>query len=154
METKVFHLIGISHDEAESMGRSPCHCRQVGAVSLSSSASFLGLHPLFFLCFVPFQVSEGYTWVHLQPSSSETPKTQNHCSHPLIHSSFFPPPVEPTSTFSSISFFPPGPQVSCSPSQIISCPKTINFYATINPPTVTAERLHYSNFHTRSDSKH
>ena len=48
METKAFKIIGISLDEAESMGLSLRHRRQVGGLSIS----FLILHPLLFLYFV------------------------------------------------------------------------------------------------------
>uniref|UniRef100_A0A8C4WTM6 B(0,+)-type amino acid transporter 1 n=1 Tax=Eptatretus burgeri TaxID=7764 RepID=A0A8C4WTM6_EPTBU len=50
VETKAFKIIGISRDEADSMGLSLSHRRQVS--SLSSTTSFLVLYPLLFLCFV------------------------------------------------------------------------------------------------------
>ena len=78
--------------------------------------------------------------VHQKPPSCETAKIQNHCSPPLIYSSLFLP-VEPPSILSSISFFSPGLQNSCSPpSQVIPHPKPLSFRPLL-PPLTTPQPI-------------
>ena len=52
VETKAFQIIGISHDEAESLGLSLSHRRQVGGLSVFYRLLF-GLAPLLSLQYVP-----------------------------------------------------------------------------------------------------
>ena len=51
METRAFKIIGISRDEAESMGLSLRHRRQVGGLFVFYRTSFLVFHTLHFPCF-------------------------------------------------------------------------------------------------------
>ena len=51
METKAFKIIGFSHDEAESMGLSLLHRREVCGLSVLYHL-LSGLHTLPFTCFI------------------------------------------------------------------------------------------------------
>ena len=89
VETKAFGIIGISRDEAESLGLSFSHHRQHGGLSAFYSP-VLPPPP----CFV-FDLSPPHfrrtLKVYQQPLSGKTNKIKNHCSPSLFHSSFFPP---------------------------------------------------------------
>uniref|UniRef100_A0A8C4Q8G2 Ephrin-A5a n=1 Tax=Eptatretus burgeri TaxID=7764 RepID=A0A8C4Q8G2_EPTBU len=77
--------------------------------------------------------------ISLQTPSGESLKIQDHSSPPLICSSLFLP-VESTSTFSSISFFPSRLQDSRSPpSEIITHPKPRSFLS--SPSFLPLRRL-------------
>ena len=86
VETKAFRIIGIFCDEAESLGLSISHSRQVGGLSvfyhlLSSvtPCSVCDMSPPYFRRVLK---------VRQQPPSGKTTKITNHCSPSLFHSSF------------------------------------------------------------------
>ena len=87
METNAFKIIGISNDEAESMGQSLHHRHQVGGLHLLPTRFWsCTLHPLH------VSSPRGTCMTHpvyQQPLQSETAKIQNHCLPPLM-CSFFP----------------------------------------------------------------
>ena len=90
METKAFMIIGISHDEAESLVLSLSHCRQVGGLSVFYSfLSSLAPPALSAIC--PTHISAGCSWSASNPLLDKTTKIKNHCSPSLFHSSFFLP---------------------------------------------------------------
>ena len=91
METKGVKIIVISHDEAQIMGLSLSHRRQVGSLSVFYHL-LSSLVPLIFLCFVspdalPLGFCREHAGLHQSPSG-ETSEMRNHCSPPLIRSSF------------------------------------------------------------------
>ena len=95
VETKAFKIIGISHDEAESVGLSLRHYQQVDGLCMLPplfwSCTLCHLHALSPLPLLP--TSSGICIAHVihqQPPSGETPKIQNHCSPLLICSSSSP----------------------------------------------------------------
>ena len=86
VETKAFKIIGFSHDEAEFMGLSLSHRRQVSGLSVFYHL-FSGLAPLCsFHSLSPPGSCRAHT-VHHQLPSGETTKVQDHCSPPLFRSS-------------------------------------------------------------------
>ena len=132
VETKAFRFIGISRDDAESLGLSLSHHRQVDGLSvfyclLSSLApplcSVCVLYPLYFRRVLK---------VRQQPPSGKTTKVTNHCSPSLFHSSFSPP-LEHTPTLSSIPLFPPGLKNSCSPPPLIIPIQILDLFYPVNP---------------------
>ena len=80
VETKAFRSIGISRDEAESLGLSLSHRTQVGGLSV---------FPCFVCALFP-QYFPRALKVCQQPPSGETAKIKNQCSPSLFHSSFSP----------------------------------------------------------------
>ena len=144
VETKAFNITGISHAEAESMGLSLSHHREVSGLSvfylllsgLAPSALSVLCHP---------QVSAGCIR-SINPLLVKLPKSRITAHlHPLVP--LYSPSVEPTSTFSSISFFPPDLQASCSlPSQIIRHLKTEIFSSLINPPSPSSHPFKFPVF--------
>ena len=64
---------------------------------------------------------------------------------------FFFTPVDSASTFSSISFFPPGLQDSCSPpSQIIPHPKPGCFFTPVKPPSMSSPQPNFASVYILS----
>uniref|UniRef100_A0A8C4PX44 RNA-directed DNA polymerase from mobile element jockey n=1 Tax=Eptatretus burgeri TaxID=7764 RepID=A0A8C4PX44_EPTBU len=127
VETEVFRIVCISRDEAESLGLSLSHRRQVSGLSVFCRL-LSGLHPFPPLCLpsVPPIFPQSALGPPKTPSGITT-KFKNHCSPSLFHSSFFPL-LEQTPTLCSIPLFPPGLQNSCSPpSLIIPHPKPRSF---------------------------
>ena len=77
VETKAFRIIGSSRDEAESLGLSLCHCRQVGALCrLLPLFSSLPLCPLHALSLPTPEVSAGHTWTTSNPFLVKLPKSR------------------------------------------------------------------------------
>ena len=116
VETKAFMIIGVSCDEAASLGLSLSHHRQVGGLSvfyrlLSGLApcSVCDLSPPYFCRVLK---------VRQHPPSGKITEITNRCSPSLFHSSFFHT-FGTTPSLSSIPFFPPGLQHSCSPPPLI-----------------------------------
>ena len=94
VETKAFRIIGISHDEAESLGLSLSLTAGRPVVFLSSTVSSPVSPPLpshHSVCdlFPPY--FRRALKVRQQPPSGKTTKITNHCSPSLFHSSFSPP---------------------------------------------------------------
>ena len=87
VETKAFKFIGISIDEAESLGQSLSQCRQVSSLSIFYSLpSGLAPSALSILCpHAPLQVSAGCTWSPISPlQNSQHPEsllTSTHSFH-------------------------------------------------------------------------
>ena len=129
-ETKAFRITGISRDEAESLGLSLCHCRQVGGLSVFYRL-LSGLAPPPPPCSV-CEMSPPYfrraLRVRPQPPSGKTTKIKNQCSTSLFHSSFSPPleknsltlfnPILPSrpskQLFTTTSYRPPSKTTICS----------------------------------------
>ena len=89
VETKAFRIIGISHDEAESLsshsltaGRSVIFQFSTISSLVSPPCSVCDMSPPFFRRALK---------VRQQPPSGKTSKITNHCSPLLFHSSFSPP---------------------------------------------------------------
>ena len=113
VETKAFRIIGTSCDEAESLGFSLSHRRQVGGLCLLPSPLRMSPPPPP----PPPPYLRRALKDHQKLSSGETTKIKNHCSPSLFHSSFFQP-LEQTSTHPNPTP-PPGLQNSCSPPSLI-----------------------------------
>ena len=117
VETKAFQIIGFSHDEAESVGLSLSHRRQVGGLSVFYRLLF-GLAspcPLALSAICPAHISAGRSRSASNPLLVKLPKSRI-TAH--FHSSFFLS-LEQTPTLSSIPLFPPSLQTSCSPPPLI-----------------------------------
>ena len=110
-------LIAISHGEAESLGLSLSHRRQVGGLSVFYRL-LSGLATLCFVCDLSPPYFCRVLKVRQQPPSGKTTKITNQCSPSLFHSSFSPP-LKLTPSLCSIPFFPPGLQNSCLPPPLI-----------------------------------
>ena len=113
-EIKAFRIIGFSRDEAESLGLSLSHSRQVIDVSVFYCLS--GLTPLLCLPSVLPIFPQDAQSPPAKPLLVKLPKSRitAHLHSPLLFL-----PLEQTPTLSSIPFFPTGLQNSCSPPLII-----------------------------------
>ena len=90
VETKAFWIIGISRDEAESLGLSLSHRRLVGGLSVFYRLlSSLATPPPCSLCNLSPPHFRRALKVRQQPPSVKTTKITNHCSPSLFHFSFF-----------------------------------------------------------------
>ena len=87
VETKAFRIIGISRGEAESLGLSLSHRRQVSGLSVFHCL-LSGLAPLSAMSCPYFRRA---LKVCQQSPSGKTTKITNYCSPSLFHSSVFPP---------------------------------------------------------------
>ena len=126
VETKAFGMIGISRDEAESLGLSLSHRRQVGGLSVFCRL-LSGLAP---------QISAECSRSASNPLLVKLPKSRI-TAHLHFHSSFFLH-MEQTPTLSSIPLFRPDPQNSCSsPSLIFPHPKPWSFIPPLIHPKPT-----------------
>ena len=91
METKAFRIIGMSRDEAESLGLSLSHRRQVGGLSVFYRLlSGLASPPPCSICDMSPLYFRRALKVRQQPPSGKTTKIMNHCSPSLFHSYFIP----------------------------------------------------------------
>ena len=87
-ESKAFKIIGFSGDEADCMGMSLCHYRQVGGLSVFHHL-FSGLAPSALSVLCPSQVSAGHTRSTINTLLLKFIKIQDHSSPPLTCYSFF-----------------------------------------------------------------
>jgi len=87
VETKAFRIIGFSHDEAESLGLSLSHRRQVGGLSVFSRLLFA---PPALSAICPHHISPGCSRSTSNPLLVKLPKSRI-TAHFHFHSSFFLP---------------------------------------------------------------
>ena len=137
VETKAFRIVGNSRGEAESLGLSLSHRRQVGGLCLVLSP-LRPRHPLLCLRYVPHIFPQGASRSASNPCLVKLPKSRKMLTFTFFIPLFFPP-LEQTPTLSSIPLFHPSLQNSCSPpSLFFPHPKPRSFLLPLIHPKPTS----------------